>query len=94
MTYYLAANDLVEAFNKTLGKLFKKFISKSQHNWDEKLGECLWVYHTMVRTPTKATPFSLVYECEAVLPLEIQISSLRIALAIKMTQKDKHRLHF
>jgi len=24
-----------------------------------------------VRTPTKATPFFLVYRCEAILPLEI-----------------------
>jgi len=31
--YYLAANDLTEAFNKTIEKLLKKFISKkSQHD--------------------------------------------------------------
>ena len=29
---------LTEAFNKTIGKLLKKFISKSQHDWDDKLG--------------------------------------------------------
>ena len=40
----------------------------------------------------KATSFSLVYGCEDVLPLEIKISSLRIALAIEMTHEDKHRL--
>jgi len=48
-----------------------KFISKSQRDWDNKLGECLWAYRTIVRTLTKATPFSLVYGCEAILPLEI-----------------------
>jgi len=36
-TYYPAANGLAEAFNKTIGKLLKKFISKSQHDWDNKL---------------------------------------------------------
>jgi len=80
-TYYPTANDLAEAFNKTINKLLKKFVSKSQRDWDEKLGECLWAYRTTVRTPTKAMPFSLVYGCEAVLPLEIQILSLCIALA-------------
>jgi len=40
-TYYLDANGLAEAFNKTIGKLFKKFVSKSQRDWDDKLGECL-----------------------------------------------------
>ena len=43
-------------------------------------------------TPTKATPFCLVYGCEAVLPLEIQIPSLRISLMAEMTNEEKHRL--
>ena len=42
---------------------------------------------TTVRTATKATPFSLVYGCEAVLPLKIQIPSLRIAIASSMTDE-------
>ena len=52
MAYYPAANALTEAFNKTIGKLLKKFVSKSQHDWHDKLGECLWAYRTTVRTPT------------------------------------------
>ena len=40
--YYPVANGLAEAFNKTIGRLLKKFISKSQRDWDGKLGECLW----------------------------------------------------
>ena len=35
-------------------------------------------YHTSVRTSTWATPFSLVYGMEVVLPVEVQIPSLRI----------------
>jgi hypothetical protein len=38
------------------------------------------------------TPFFLVYGCVVVLPLEIQIPSLRIALATKMTEADNDRL--
>ena len=39
-------------------------------------------------------PFSLVYRCEAVLPLKIPIPSLRIVIASSMTEeeKDKQRL--
>ena len=48
---YPAANGLAEAFNKTIRKLLKKFVSKSQRDWDDKLGECLWAYRTTVRTP-------------------------------------------
>ena len=90
-TYYAATNCLAEEFNKNIGKLLKKFVSKSQCDWDEKLGECLWAYCTTVRTRAKAMPFFLVYGCEVVLPLEIQIPTLRIALALDMTNKDKHQ---
>jgi len=92
MAYYLVANGLAETFNKNIGKLLKKFVSKSQCDLDEKLGEYLWAYRTTVRTPTKATLFFLVYRCEVVVPLEIQISSLRVALTTRMTDEEKHRL--
>ena len=46
----------------------------------------------MVKTPTGNTPFSLVYKCEAVIPLGIQMSSLHVALATKMTKGDNDRL--
>jgi len=90
--YYQAANGLAEAFDNTIGKLLKKFVSKKQCNCDDKLDECLWVYRTTVRTPMQGTRFSLVYGCEDVLPLEIQISSLRVALTTEMTNEEKHRL--
>ena len=34
----------------------------------------------------------MVYGCEAVIPLEIQISSLRVALATQMSDEDNHQL--
>ena len=71
MVKYPATSGFVEVFNNTTGKILKKFVSKSQCDWDDKLGECLWAYRTIVRTPKKAMPFSLVYRCEAVLLLEI-----------------------
>ena len=55
---------------------------------------CLWSYRTTVRIPMNDTPFSLVYECEVVHPLETQIPSLSIALMIEMMHEDKRRLHF
>ena len=57
-----------------------------------KLSKYLWAYRTTVRIPIGNTPFSLVYECEAVIPLEIQILSLRVALVTQMTDEDNHRL--
>ncbi|KAH6815278.1 hypothetical protein C2S51_020098 [Perilla frutescens var. frutescens] len=63
--YNAAANGLAEAFNKTLCNLLKKVVGKSKRDWHERIGEALWAYRTTHQTPTQATPYSLVYELEA-----------------------------
>ncbi|KAG9450539.1 hypothetical protein H6P81_010504 [Aristolochia fimbriata] len=86
--YNPAANGLTEAFNKTLCKILKKTIGANKRSWDEKLGEALWAYRTSFRTATQSTPFSLVYGIEAVLPLEVQLPSLRIAMREGLTTEE------
>ena len=90
--YNAPANGLAEAFNKTLGNLLKKIVSRSKKDWHEKMGEALWAYRTTFRTPTQATPYSLVYGVEAVLPLEQQIPSLRIAIQEGLTNEENVHL--
>jgi len=79
-------------FNKTIFKLLKKFVFSSKRDWNKKLSKCHWANRMTVRTPTCNTTFSLVYECEAVIPLEIQMLSHHVALATKMTEGDNSRL--
>ena len=45
-------------------------------------------YRTTARTSTGATPFSLVYGMEAVLPMEVQIPSLRIMKDAGLSEDD------
>ncbi|CAL9024711.1 unnamed protein product, partial [Prunus brigantina] len=78
--YNAPANGLAEAFNKTLCNLLKKIVGRTKKDWHERINEALWAYRTTYRTPTQATPYSLVYGVEAVLPLESQIPSLRMAV--------------
>ena len=47
-------------------------------DWHEMLPFALHGYRTSARTSTRATPYSLVYGMEAVLPIEVQITSHRI----------------
>ena len=47
-------------------------------DWHETLPFALHGYRTSTRTSTEATPFSLVYGMEVILPMEVQIPSLRI----------------
>ncbi|XP_012832640.1 PREDICTED: uncharacterized protein LOC105953516 [Erythranthe guttata] len=88
----IGTSRLAEAFNKTLCNLLKKVIAKSKRDWHERMGEALWAYRTTYRTPTQATPYALVYGVEAVLPLEKQIPSLRIAIQEELTQEKNARL--
>ena len=53
---------------------------ETSRNWSKKLFFALWAYRTSFRTSTGATPYSLVYGMEAVLPVEIEMGSLRVAL--------------
>lgn len=45
-------------------------------------------YRTSVRTSTGATPFSLLYGIDAVLPFEVDIPSLRILTNIKLDEAE------
>ncbi|XP_074314031.1 uncharacterized protein LOC141649235 [Silene latifolia] len=90
--YNASANGLAEAFNKTLCNLLKKVVAKSKRDWHERIGEALWAYRTTYKTPTQATPYALVYGVEAVLPLELQISSLRIAIQEGLTDDENDKL--
>jgi ribonuclease HI len=92
--YYPQANGMIEAFNKTLGKILKKTVHRHKRDWHDRLYEALWAYRVTVRTPTQATPYSLVYGCEAVLPLEIQLPSLRVAIRDGLTQDEQVQLRF
>lgn len=59
---------------------YSKKGGKSFEDWHDRFREAIWAYHTTFWTPTQTTLYSLVYEVEAVLRLECQILSLRIAI--------------
>nr|XP_051211944.1 uncharacterized protein LOC127329471 [Lolium perenne] len=92
--YYPQANGAIEAFNKTLGKILKKTVTRHRRDWHDRLFESLWAYRITVRTPTQSTPYSLVYGSEAVLPLEVQLPSLRVAIQDELTKDEQVHLRF
>ncbi|CAL5332221.1 unnamed protein product [Camellia sinensis] len=57
--------------------------------WPEQLIVALWAYRTSKRKPTQATPYSLVYGSEAVLPIELEMPSTRMALASGMVLEPR-----
>ena len=57
-------------------------------DWHEMLPFSLHGYRTFVRTSTGATPFSLVYGMEAVLPIEVKIPSMRVLMEAKLIEAE------
>ena len=57
-------------------------------DWHEMLPFALHGYYTTTRTSTGATPYSLVYGMEVVLPIEVQISYLRIMKDAGLNEDD------
>ena len=47
-----------------------------------------------MRTATGQMPFSLVYGCEAVLPIEIEIKSLRVVMEVKTPESEWARKRY
>ena len=73
-------NGAVEAANKNIQKIVQK-MTVTYKDWHEMLPFALHGYRTSARTLTGATPFSLVYGMEAVLPIEVQIPSMMFDVA-------------
>ncbi|KAJ9694023.1 hypothetical protein PVL29_009818 [Vitis rotundifolia] len=72
--YRPQTNGAVEAANKNVKRILRRMVETSR-DWSEKLPFALWAYRTSFRTSTGATPYSLVYGMEAVLPVEIEMEA-------------------
>ena len=85
--YMPQTNGAVEAANKNIKRILRKTVETSR-DWSEKLPLALWAYRTSLRTSTGATPYSLVYGMEAVLPIEIEMRSLRVTLEQQISETE------
>ncbi|KAL1135395.1 hypothetical protein V6Z11_A12G170900 [Gossypium hirsutum] len=68
---------------RIVGKMIETY-----KDWHEKLPFALYAYRTSVRTSTGAKPYSLVYGMEVVLPIEVEISSFRVLLELKLDEAE------
>ncbi|RDX75442.1 Pro-Pol polyprotein, partial [Mucuna pruriens] len=80
-------NGVVEVANKNIKKIVQKMVV-TYKDWHEMLPYALHGYHTSVRTSTEITPYSLVYDMEAVLPIEVEIPSLRVLAKVELEEVE------
>ena len=63
--------------NWMLLKIIKARLEEVKGAWPEELPNVLWAYKTTARTSTGETPFRLTYGIEAVIPVEVGVTSMR-----------------
>ncbi|CAI8604819.1 unnamed protein product [Vicia faba] len=80
-------NGDVEDAHKNIKKIIQKMVV-TYKDWHEMLPFSLHGYRTSVHTSTGATPFYLVYGMEAVLPVEVEIPSLRVIMETKLSEAE------
>ena len=92
--YYPQCNGLVEKVNGIICKIISKHVGDKTQHWDKHLNAALWAYRTSFRASLGFTPFHLVHGQEALLPIEVELSSLKVLLHSQKKGKEglKQRL--
>ncbi|PKI56500.1 hypothetical protein CRG98_023138 [Punica granatum] len=80
-------NGAVEAANKNIKKIIEKMLVNYK-DWPEMLPFAFLAYRTSIRSSTGATLYSLVYGMKAVLPVEVEIPSMRVLAESKLKEAE------
>ncbi|XP_074327351.1 uncharacterized protein LOC141665268 [Apium graveolens] len=75
---YPQANGLAEVTNRTILQGLKKRNEEIPRCWVDELPNVLWSYRTTSRNAIGETPFCLAYGVDAVLPVEVSLTSPRV----------------
>ena len=84
-------NGQTEVTNRTLLKIIKTKLDDAKGAWPEELPNVLWAYRTTARTPTRETPFRLTYGTEAVISIEVGVTSIRREVLCEENNDDQLR---
>ena len=80
-------NGVVDAVDKNIKKILVK-MTDTYKDWQEYLPFALCTYRTFVCTSTSATLHSLVYGMKVILPVEVEIPSLRILSKTELSKAE------
>jgi len=86
-------NGQVESANRVLLRGLKRRLEKAKGSWAEEVPRIVWAYHTTEQSGTHETPFSLVYGCDAMIPVEIQESSPRFQNFVAEDSNEERRMN-
>jgi hypothetical protein len=84
--YQPNTNGLIKKTNKTLCSMLAKKAEVHVNicDWDLKIHHVVWVYNTAYKTATWYLPFCLTYGMEALLPIELEVMTLRTVTTMRL----------
>eukprot|EP00253_Pinus_taeda_P028512 PITA_28512 len=84
----------VEVTNRALEEILTKVVSSSRKDWADRLVEATSAYNTTWKTTTGFTPYELVYGKKALLSIEFEYNTLRVAaqLDLDLSHAQRERL--
>ena len=80
-------NGIVEEAKKNIKKIVKKMV-RTYKDWHDMLPFALHDYKTSGQTSNGVTSYSLVYDVEVVLPIEVKIPSLRVIMEVDLDEAE------
>eukprot|EP00253_Pinus_taeda_P027325 PITA_27325 len=88
------ADFLVEVTNRALEGILAKVVNSSRKDWADRLVEATWAYNTTWKTTIGFTPYEPVYGKKAMLSIEFEYNTLRMAaqLYLDLSHAQKERL--
>eukprot|EP00253_Pinus_taeda_P033587 PITA_33587 len=92
--YHPQENGQVEVTNRALEGILTKAVSSNRKYWVDRLIEVTWTYNNTWKTTTGFTPYELVYGKKALLSIEFEYNTLRMAdqLDLDLIHAQKERL--
>eukprot|EP00253_Pinus_taeda_P003242 PITA_03242 len=92
--YHPQENGQVEVTNKALEDILTKVVSSSRKDLVDCLVKATWAYNTTWKTTTGFTPYELVYGKKALLSIEFEYNTLRLAsqLDLDLNHAQQERL--
>jgi hypothetical protein len=86
-------NGVVEAADKNIKKIKQKMVVMYK-DWHEMLPFVMYTYRTAIRTSTIAAPYCLIYMIEAIMLLEVEISSLKVLMESKLEEANWVKMRY
>ncbi|GKD65107.1 reverse transcriptase domain-containing protein [Tanacetum coccineum] len=71
-SYHPQTSGQVENTNRDLKRILEKTVKDNPAIWSRKLNDTLWDFRTAYKTPTRTTPYKLIYGKNCHLPFEIE----------------------